>query len=78
VGIIRGAPITQQGVGTANTSIVFHAGRVLALHEGDLPYQVGALAALLWVAATTSACVLVGLFSCLLWTERRHHGVAPC
>ena len=42
VGIIRGAPLLENGVGTANTSLVFHAGRLLALHEGDLPYQVRA------------------------------------
>jgi carotenoid cleavage dioxygenase len=40
VGIIRGAPLLEKGVGTANTSLFFHAGRLLALHEGDLPYQV--------------------------------------
>jgi hypothetical protein len=40
VGIIKGAAVTQQGNGTANTSLVYHAGRLLALHEGDLPYQV--------------------------------------
>eukprot|EP00882_Tetradesmus_deserticola_P000837 GHRQ01000910.1.p1 GENE.GHRQ01000910.1~~GHRQ01000910.1.p1 ORF type:complete len:541 (+),score=256.87 GHRQ01000910.1:282-1904(+) len=39
VGIIRGASVAQQGSGTANTSLVCHAGRLLALHEGDLPYQ---------------------------------------
>ena len=29
----------SQGMGTANTALAFHAGRLLALHEGDLPYQ---------------------------------------
>lgn len=28
----------QEGLGTANTALAFHAGRLLALHEGDLPY----------------------------------------
>jgi carotenoid cleavage dioxygenase len=31
---------TSKGDGTANTSIVYHAGKIMALHEGDLPYQV--------------------------------------
>jgi len=31
---------TSHGTGTANTSLVFHADRLMALHEGDLPYQV--------------------------------------
>lgn len=29
------------GAGQANTALVYHAQRILALHEGDLPYQVG-------------------------------------
>ena len=29
----------QNGLGTANTAIACHAGRLLALHEGDLPYS---------------------------------------
>jgi len=28
----------KDGMGTANTALAFHAGRLLALHEGDLPY----------------------------------------
>lgn len=39
-GILKGVPVTKQGNGTANTSLVYHANRLLALHEGDLPYQV--------------------------------------
>jgi len=29
----------SQGNGTANTNLVYHAGKLMALHEGDLPYQ---------------------------------------
>ena len=29
----------QQGAGRANTSIIHHAGKLLALHEGDGPYE---------------------------------------
>lgn len=28
----------QNGTGTGNTALATHAGRLLALHEGDLPY----------------------------------------
>lgn len=30
----------SEGHGTANTGMVVHGGRVMALHEDDLPYQV--------------------------------------
>ena len=30
----------SQGKGTANTSIIQHAGKLLALHEGDWPYEI--------------------------------------
>lgn len=30
----------SEGVGTANTALVYHAKKLLALHEGDLPYAV--------------------------------------
>jgi hypothetical protein len=30
----------QSGAGTGNTALVFHAKKLLALHEGDLPYAV--------------------------------------
>lgn len=29
---------TEDGIGTGNTALAFHAGKLLALHEGDLPY----------------------------------------
>ena len=29
-----------QGRGTGNTALAYHAEKVLALHEGDLPYAV--------------------------------------
>ena len=31
-------PPCQHGTGTGNTALATHAGRLLALHEGDLPY----------------------------------------
>lgn len=31
---------SSQGLGTANTAFVFHADRLLALHEGDFPYWI--------------------------------------
>jgi hypothetical protein len=30
----------REGVGTANTALVYHASKLLGLHEGDLPYAV--------------------------------------
>lgn len=30
----------QDGFGTANTALIYHANKLLALHEGDLPYAV--------------------------------------
>jgi hypothetical protein len=36
-----GAIDVSEGVGTANTALVYHAKRIMALNEGDLPYQVG-------------------------------------
>lgn len=30
----------QDGFGAANTALIFHAQKLLALHEGDLPYAV--------------------------------------
>lgn len=33
----------QYGSGTANTALAFHHGRILALHEADLPYVVSGL-----------------------------------
>ena len=35
---LLGAKDSSDGDGTANTALVFHAKRLLALHEGDLPY----------------------------------------
>lgn len=30
----------QDGWGTANTALIYHANKLLALHEADLPYAV--------------------------------------
>ena len=36
----RADPFINNGGGNANTSIVYHAGRILALNEADYPYEV--------------------------------------
>ena len=33
----------QDGYGTGNTALVFHAQKLLTLHEGDLPYHLRSL-----------------------------------
>ncbi len=35
VGAIR----REDGVGTANTSLLYHAGRLMAMHDADMPYE---------------------------------------
>ncbi|KAL6763315.1 carotenoid cleavage dioxygenase [Haematococcus lacustris] len=40
---VVGSILTGEGTGTANTSLVYHARRLLALHEGDLPYMLRVL-----------------------------------
>ena len=35
--------VVQDGFGTANTALIYHANKLLALHEGDLPYAVSTL-----------------------------------
>ncbi len=58
----------SRGTGTANTSVVCHAGRVLALHEGDLPYQIQLLCSGLveTVRAPHGASLVVLLSICQL------------
>jgi len=34
---------TYEGEGTANTALVYHANKLMSLHEGDLPYAVSAI-----------------------------------
>ena len=34
---------TAEGEGTANTALVYHANKLMSLHEGDLPYAVSLL-----------------------------------
>ncbi|PNH02029.1 Carotenoid 9,10(9',10')-cleavage dioxygenase [Tetrabaena socialis] len=38
-----GVVSVKNGAGTGNTALAFHAGRLLALHEGDLPYAIRVL-----------------------------------
>ena len=49
--ITRPTPVEVDN-GTANTALIFHTKRLLALHEGDLPYAVLACA---WWSATELA-----------------------
>ncbi len=39
--IALGVISKRPGTGTANTALVYHAKRLMSLHEGDLPYAVG-------------------------------------
>jgi len=38
--IALGVVDKRPGTGTANTALVYHARRLMSLHEGDLPYAV--------------------------------------
>lgn len=42
----------NDGVGTANTALVYHANKLLALHEADLPYAVRAACSCHWLQAS--------------------------
>lgn len=50
----------QDGGGTGNTALAYHAGRLLALHEGDLPYQLTVLCRCDWGEGLTY-CVVCGM-----------------
>ena len=51
----------EQGAGTANTALVCHAGKLLALHEGDLPYAVRPCSVLSLITVQDSS----GAYLCL-------------
>lgn len=36
---VLGLLSAKDGLGVANTALAYHAGRLLALHEGDLPCE---------------------------------------
>ena len=44
--IALGVVDKRPGTGTANTALVYHARRLMSLHEGDLPYAVRPAASL--------------------------------
>ena len=46
------------GEGTANTALVYHANKLMSLHEGDLPYAV-------WCPSRSRAPQMTGYHSLL-------------
>lgn len=63
----------QHGFGAANTSLVYHAKKLMCLQEGDLPYAVSAPAhapvihAVLTQLACRQACLSSGRVNLLQW-----------
>lgn len=51
--------LVQVSTGTGNTALVFHAKKLLALHEADCPYHVSVLLAISAAAASLQLAVTV-------------------
>ncbi len=55
----------QDGFQTANTALIYHANKLLVLHEGDLPYAVRHAALITCMQAVATCCATLHLH---LWT----------
>lgn len=62
----------QDGFQTANTALIYHANKLLVLHEGDLPYAVRH-------PSLTSFCHLLShiAFASVLTSAPLYNGVCP-
>ena len=67
----------QDGFQTANTALIYHANKLLVLHEGDLPYAVCHASLISCMQAFATCCSTLHLQPRLLALAALYDGICP-